>query len=99
MAIVLLRLPYLALTSAFTVIRLLPMSDTDKCPRVYDWALVQTGTDHQLLVRRSIADGELAFYRCHAPAGASLRELVRGRRGPVGDRGVFPGRQERDRPG
>jgi putative transposase len=27
---VLLRLPYLALTSVFTVIRLLPMSDTDK---------------------------------------------------------------------
>jgi SRSO17 transposase len=48
-----------------------------KGPRVYDWALVQTGTDHQLLVRRSIADGELAFYRCHAPAGASLHELVR----------------------
>jgi SRSO17 transposase len=44
--------------------------------RVYDWALVQTGT-HQLLVRRSIADGELAFYRCHTPAGASLHELVR----------------------
>jgi hypothetical protein len=27
---VLLRLPYLALTSVFTVLRLLPMSDTDK---------------------------------------------------------------------
>jgi hypothetical protein len=27
---VLLRLPYLALTNLFTVIRLLPMSDTDK---------------------------------------------------------------------
>jgi putative transposase len=30
MPIVLLRLPYLALTSVFTFIRLLPMSDTDK---------------------------------------------------------------------
>jgi SRSO17 transposase len=48
-----------------------------KGPRVYDWALMQTETDHQLLVRRSLADGELAFYRCYAPAGASLHELVR----------------------
>ena len=48
-----------------------------KGPRSYDWALVQTGPDHQLLVRRSRADGVLAFYRCHAPHGASLHELVR----------------------
>jgi hypothetical protein len=30
---VLLRLPYLALTNVFTVLRLLPMSDTDKDSR------------------------------------------------------------------
>lgn len=56
-----------------------PMSAGDgaKGPRVYDWALIQTGPDHQLLVRRSISDGELAYYRCYAPGGASLAELVR----------------------
>jgi SRSO17 transposase len=51
--------------------------DGAKGPRVYDWALMQAGPDHQLLVRRSITDGELAYYRCYAPGGATLAELVR----------------------
>lgn len=33
--------------------------------------------DHHLLIRRRIADGQLAFYRCHTPGGATLTELVR----------------------
>ena len=39
-----------------------------KGPRVYDWALVQAGSGHQLLIRRAIGDGA-AFYRCYAPDG------------------------------
>jgi SRSO17 transposase len=53
-----------------------------KGPRLYDWALIEaTGPAHQVLVRRSLSPGEkgeveLAFFYCHAPAGASLAELV-----------------------
>lgn len=49
-----------------------------KGPRLYHWALVATADpEHQLLIRRSPATGELAFYHCHAPAGATLADLVR----------------------
>ena len=55
-----------------------------KGPRVYDWAAVdirplgKPGKGHWLLARRSIAKpGELAYYVCFGPAGASLEELVR----------------------
>jgi SRSO17 transposase len=45
--------------------------------RVYDWALIDTGhPDHQYLIRRSIDDGELAFYHCHHPNHAGFGELV-----------------------
>ena len=42
--------------------------------RVYDWAIIDTDRpDHQCLIRRSVDDGELAFYHCynprHEPAG------------------------------
>ena len=49
---------------------------------MYDWALVGAGAPgHQLLVRRSLHPGEkgqleLAFFRCFAPAGATVAELV-----------------------
>ncbi|HEY6793465.1 MAG TPA: IS701 family transposase [Kineosporiaceae bacterium] len=54
--------------------------------RVYDWALVNTtDPDHQILFRRSIDDGELAYYRCynpdHAPVGALVH--VAGARWPI----------------
>jgi SRSO17 transposase len=48
-----------------------------KGERFYDWALAGAGPGQYLLIRRSITSGELAFYRCWAPAGATLAELVR----------------------
>lgn len=54
--------------------------------RVYDWALVNSGhLDHQYMIRRSIDDGELAFYHCYNPRHEGFGELVRaaGSRWPV----------------
>ena len=52
--------------------------------REYDWAWVtlvppadEASGFHWLLMRRRIADGELAFYRCHAPKQVGLPTLVR----------------------
>ena len=51
--------------------------------RLYDWTRVAlaappaSGLARWLLVRRSRADGELAFYACFAPAATSLVGLVR----------------------
>src|ERR1700749_5115627 len=55
-----------------------------KGPRWYDWALVEAadpagtegGGPHWLLIRRRISDGELAFYRAHAPRPVPLAQLV-----------------------
>ena len=55
-----------------------------KGPRWYDWALVEAadpavtegGGPHWLLIRRRIGDGELAFYRAHAPHLVPLAQLV-----------------------
>jgi SRSO17 transposase len=54
--------------------------------RVYDWALTDSAEpDHQYLIRRSIDDGELAFYHCHNPNHAGFGELVNvaGARWPI----------------
>jgi SRSO17 transposase len=54
--------------------------------RVYDWALADSGhSSHQYLIRRSIDDGELAFYHCHNPHHAGFGELVHvaGARWPI----------------
>jgi SRSO17 transposase len=54
--------------------------------RVYDWALLNSASrDHQYMVRRSIEDGELAFYHCYNPRHEGFGELVRtaGSRWPV----------------
>ena len=54
--------------------------------RVYDWALTDSDDpDHQYLIRRSIDDGELAFYHCYNPHNASFSELVHvaGARWPI----------------
>ena len=56
-----------------------------KGPRWYDWALIEAAdpavTDgsgpHWLLIRRSISDGEYAFYRAHAPGPVPLARLVK----------------------
>lgn len=45
--------------------------------RVYDWTLIETGNPaHQYMIRRSIDDGELAFYHCHNPHRAGFGQLV-----------------------
>jgi SRSO17 transposase len=45
--------------------------------RVDDWALLDSNDpDHQYLIRRSIDDGELAFYHCYNPHHANFGELV-----------------------
>lgn len=54
--------------------------------RVYDWALIDShDPDHQYMIRRSIDDGELAYYRCYNPNRASFGELVHvaGARWPI----------------
>ena len=54
--------------------------------RVYDWALVTSAdTDRQYLIRRSLDDRELAYYRCYNPNGAGFGELVQvaGTRWPI----------------
>ncbi len=54
--------------------------------RVYDWALINSDdSDHQYLIRRSLDDGELAFYHCYNPRREGFGELVRvaGARWPV----------------
>jgi SRSO17 transposase len=54
--------------------------------RVYDWTLADSADpDHQYLIRRSIDDGELAFYHCYNPNHAGFGELVHvaGARWPI----------------
>jgi SRSO17 transposase len=52
-------------------------------PRVYDWAWTPIRTQFAhgrrgwVLARRSISTGEIAYYRCFAPRGTRLRDLVR----------------------
>jgi SRSO17 transposase len=53
-----------------------------KGERLYDWAIIDA-TDgdlpgrHHLLIRRSISDGEYAFYRTQSPTRVPLRVFVR----------------------
>src|SRR5664280_2686535 len=54
--------------------------------RIYDWALIPSAdTDHEYMIRRSIDDGELAFYHCYNPGHAGFGELVNvaGARWPI----------------
>jgi hypothetical protein len=60
-------------------------------PRYYDWAWIAIDAgagpagQRSLLIRRNNTTGELAYYRCYAPAPVSLATLVRvaGRRWTV----------------
>jgi len=61
----------------------LSCGDGAKGPREYDWTLLplpRWGQDpeifHALLVRRSVTDGELAYYVVFAPVGTTLQTLV-----------------------
>ncbi len=54
-----------------------------KGPRLYDWALrtlpggdQPTARFHALLVRRSLSDGELAYFVVYAPTGTTLQTVV-----------------------
>jgi SRSO17 transposase len=61
----------------------LSAGDGAKGPRVYDWVAVQIrplrepGVGHWLLARRSLDDGEVAYYLCYGPADTTVAELVR----------------------
>ena len=71
--------------------RRLSAGEGTKGPRLYDWAYVEladldaseydqsrTGLwTRGLLIRRSLADGDLAFFSTWAPAGTSIETLVR----------------------
>jgi SRSO17 transposase len=48
-----------------------------KGERLYDWAIAPAGQGRQLLIRRSITSGELAFYLCWSPKAVTLAELVK----------------------
>jgi SRSO17 transposase len=48
-----------------------------KGERLYDWALCAAGGGRQLLIRRSLSSGELAYYLCWSPRTASMAELVK----------------------
>src|SRR5258707_1075452 len=60
----------------------LSCADGSKGPRLYDWALIGTGSPHHhLLVRRSLSPGEkgeleLAYFRCWSPRPVTLPEIV-----------------------
>jgi len=54
--------------------------------RTYDWAIIASGQPtHLYMIRRSIDDGELAYYHCYNPRHAPVTELVRvaGSRWPI----------------
>ena len=54
--------------------------------RVYDWTLLDSDRPgHQYMIRRSIDDGELAYYHCFNPGRAGFGELVNvaGARWPI----------------
>ena len=77
-----------------------------KGPRWHDWALVEAadpavtegGGPHWLLIRRSISDGEYAFYRARAPARYRWPGWSRPP-DPAGNRGRVRWRQGARRPG
>jgi SRSO17 transposase len=48
-----------------------------KGERLYDWALSPAGNGRHLLIRRSPASGEHAFYLCWSPKAATLADLAR----------------------
>jgi SRSO17 transposase len=58
--------------------RRMSCGDGAKGPRFYDFAEIHTaGVTHRLVVRRNITTGELGYFWAHAPAEATLADLVR----------------------
>jgi SRSO17 transposase len=57
---------------------LMSCGNGSKGERLYDWAIAHAGPGgHHLLIRRSLTSGELAYYRCWSPRGATLADLVK----------------------
>lgn len=64
----------------------LSAGDGAKGPRLYDWTRirlqewipgeVQTPCEYWLMLRRSLADGELAYYVCRVPPGTDLQKMA-----------------------
>jgi SRSO17 transposase len=48
-----------------------------KGERLHDWALADAGDGRQLLIRRSLSSGELAYYLCWSPRAVTLTERVK----------------------
>jgi SRSO17 transposase len=58
--------------------RRMSCGDGVKGPRLYDFATIATTSPaHRLVVRRNLTTGELAYFWAHAPAEATLADLVR----------------------
>lgn len=60
----------------------LSAGDGAKGPRLYDWTRIallswQMPGQRWLLVRRSLADGKLAYYVCYGPPGTALQDMAR----------------------
>ena len=60
----------------------LSVGDGAKGPRYDDWARLpmlsrQAPDEHWLLLRRSLKEGKLTYYECHAPQGTPLAMLAR----------------------
>ena len=76
----LLRLPYLALTNVFTVIRLLPMSDTDKDIEIltlrHQLAILQRQTDKPRLIWADRALLAVLLHRLPRPRLRRLQLIV-----------------------
>ena len=92
--------------------RRLSAGDGTKGARLHDWAYLEladldvgeyNGTltgmwARGLLIRRNIADGDLAFFSTWCPKDTPMKKLVFGRRPSLGHRGQFRNRQKRTRP-
>ena len=78
----------------------LSCGDGAKGPRFYDWALIATASPARHLLAPPPGDRRGAGV-LHLPRPGRHAAVGTGRRGrgPVGGRGMLPGRQERDRPG
>ena len=83
-----------------------------KGARLYDWAYCELADleaaeaidrlgeslwTRGLLIRRSLADGELAYFTTWCPAGTPIETLVASRGAALGDRGRVRDRQDRAR--
>ena len=82
-----------------------------KGPRLHDWCYLELADldgeefndeshglwTRGLLIRRHIANGDLAYFTTWCPAGTSIKTLGQRRRPSLGDRGQLRDRQERVR--